>query len=317
MSAIPSPGTVLLTGAGRGLGRATALTLLRDRPDLHLLVAVRSDPDGLAARLAAGTGSPRVRGVACDLGSLDSVRQAADSTRELLDSGELPPLRAVVANAGTQAVTATNRTADGFEVTFGTNVLGHHLLIRRLQDRLTAPGRIVLIGSGTHFGDFRHTWGLTPPPRTAPAAELALPWTTPDADTVKAGRSAYAASKLATVHLAHELDRRTPEGIGVYTFDPGLMPGTGLAREAGPLDRLAWNSLLHLTRVHPSSTNPRASGRKLARAAVAEPVAPSGSYLDRGRPVRSAPASYDPAREAELWEELERLVAVKGAYPFA
>ncbi|WP_151478737.1 SDR family NAD(P)-dependent oxidoreductase [Streptomyces albicerus] len=317
MPAIPSPGTVLLTGAGRGLGRVTALTLLRERPDLHLVVAVRSDPVGLAARLAAETGSPRVRGVACDLGSLGSVRQAADTVRELLDAGELPPLRAVVANAGMQAVTATDRTADGFEVTFGTNVLGHHLLIRRLMDRLTAPGRIVLVGSGTHFGDFRHSWGLVPPPRSAPVAELALPWTTPDAHTAKAGRSAYAASKLATVHLAHELDRRTPKGIDVYTYDPGLMPGTGLAREAGPLGRLLWNSLLHLTRVHPSSTNPRASGRKLAEVAVGAPAAPSGSYLDRGRPVRSAPASYDPAREAELWEEAERLVAGKGAYPAA
>ncbi|MEU5340518.1 hypothetical protein AB0H18_06730 [Streptomyces sp. NPDC020766] len=95
------------------------------------------------------------------------------------------------------------------------------------------------------------------------------------------------------------------------------MPGTGLAREAGRLDRLAWRSLLHLTRVHPGSTNPRASGRKLAEAAVGVPVAPSGSNLDRDRPVRSSPTSYDPARETELWQELERLIAAKGAYPSA
>ncbi|NGO06557.1 hypothetical protein G5C60_02420 [Streptomyces sp. HC44] len=86
------------------------------------------------------------------------------------------------------------------------------------------------------------------------------------------------------------------------------MPGTGLARDAGRLERLAWNSLLHLARALPGATSPRASGRKLAEAAVGVPVAPSGSYLERGRPVPSAPASYDPAREAELWKESERLV---------
>jgi NAD(P)-dependent dehydrogenase (short-subunit alcohol dehydrogenase family) len=308
VSPLPFPSTFLLTGAGRGLGYATALRLLCANPALHLVVAVRTDPDGLAARLADASGNPHVRGLACDLADLASVRSAAAELTALLDQDTLPPLHAVIANAGVQTTTATRSTADGFELTFGTNVLGHYLLLRQLLDHLTAPARIVLIGSGAHFGDFRHNLGLVPGPRTAPIETLARPWTTPDADTTTAGRAAYATSKLAAVHLTHELDRRTGPQTTVHIFDPGLMPGTGLAREGSLAERIAWNTLLHLVRLLPAATSPRASARKLAAAVLAETPAPSGSYLDRGRPVASSPASYDPQREAELWRVAAQLV---------
>jgi hypothetical protein len=115
---------------------------------------------------------------------------------------------------------------------------------------------------------------------------------------------AYATSKLAAVHLAHELGRRTGPQTTVHVFDPGMMPGTGLAREGSLAERIAWNTLLHLVRLLPAATSPRASARKLAAAVLAETPAPSGSYLDRGRLV----ASYDPQREAELWRVAAQLV---------
>ncbi|MGK5532244.1 SDR family NAD(P)-dependent oxidoreductase [Streptomyces sp. URMC 129] len=300
--------SVLITGAGRGLGLATARALLRARPELHVVAAVRAGPEDLAARLATGAGAGRVHGLRCDLASLGSVRAAGETLAGMLDAGRLPPLGGIIGNAAVQTTTATQRTADGFESTFGVNVLGHYLLIRLLLDRLAPRARIVLVGSGTHFGDCRHNWGLAPGPRAAPVEVLARPWTTPDADTAGAGRAAYATSKLATVHLAHALDRRTPGTTEVFCFDPGLMPGTGLARQGTAVERAAWHSVMHLTRLLPQATGPRAAARRLAAAAVGASPGPSGSYLERGRPRPSSPASYDPAREEELWETAARLV---------
>ncbi|MDT0306577.1 SDR family NAD(P)-dependent oxidoreductase [Streptomyces sp. DSM 44917] len=301
--------TLLLTGAGRGLGLATARFLLRRDPGLHLVTAVRGDAEALASRLSADAPG-RVTGLTCDLASLDSVRQAAGRLAGLLEADRLPPLRGIVANAGMQATTATQRTADGFEATFGVNVLGHYLLIRLLLDRLTAPARIVLVGSGTHYGDFRHNLGLIPAPRDAPAARLARPWTAPDAATPRAGRAAYATSKLAVVRLTHALDRRTPADVAVYCLDPGMMPGTGLARQGTALERAAWHSVLRLTRVLPGVTSPRAAARRLAAAAIGEAPGPSGSHLAGGRVTRSSPASYDREREEDLWATAARLVGL-------
>jgi hypothetical protein len=65
---------------------------------------------------------------------------------------------------------------------------------------------------------------------------------------------------------AYELDRRLPDGSGmtVTAFDPGLMPGTGLARDRTRLERLLWHGVLPLFRFLPGVKSPTASGRDLA-----------------------------------------------------
>ncbi|HET6711881.1 SDR family NAD(P)-dependent oxidoreductase [Amycolatopsis sp.] len=303
--------TLLMTGASRGLGRAAAERLLRDRPDQLLLVLVRGAEAGhrLARHLAARTGNANVRAVPCDLGSLAEVRAAAETVRKLLDEREIPPLAGVLANAGVQTASATKATTDGFEATFGINVLANYLLLRLLADRLEPGARVVITGSESHFGDFRHNMGLVPAPRWADPRSLAKPGTGPEAETVTAGRRAYSTSKLGVQYLVHALARRLP-GIDVYAYTPGLVPGTGLVRDAGAIQRFGFRWLLPLLWATPIASSPKTAGARLAAAMTVSRPAESGSYLDRGRVVPSSAESYDEEREEELWQRAAELCGV-------
>ncbi|SEB37891.1 NAD(P)-dependent dehydrogenase, short-chain alcohol dehydrogenase family [Amycolatopsis tolypomycina] len=303
--------TLLMTGASRGLGRAAAERLLRDRPDQLLLVLVRGEEAGhrLARDLAARTGNANVRAAPCDLGSLAEVRAAAETVRRLLDEREIPPLTGVLANAGVQMASATKATADGFEATFGINVLANYLLLRLLADRLEPGARVVITGSESHFGDFRHNMGLVPAPRWTDPQSLAKPSTGPEAETVSAGRRAYATSKLGVQYLVHALARRLP-GIDVYAYTPGLVPGTGLVRDASAIQRFGFRWLLPLLWATPIASSPQTAGAKLAAAMTAPRPAESGAYLDRGRVVPSSEESYDEEREEELWQHAAELCGV-------
>ncbi|MGV7428833.1 alanine-phosphoribitol ligase, partial [Mycobacterium kansasii] len=84
-----------------------------------------------------------------DLASLRSVRQFADSVRQL----DIPPLKALVCNAGLQLVGGSHTTAEGYELTWGVNHLGHFALTQHLLDAVTVPARIVMVSSGTHDPD--------------------------------------------------------------------------------------------------------------------------------------------------------------------
>lgn len=112
-----------------------------------------------------------------------------------LTTRDLPPLTAILCNAGTQIVTGTRTTVDGFEQTFAVNHLAHFLLVQLLLPRLVSPGRIVLVASDTHDPD-RHT-GM-PAPAYTNARSLAYPDDTETGSASTIGRRRYTTSKLAT-----------------------------------------------------------------------------------------------------------------------
>ncbi|MET9817606.1 SDR family NAD(P)-dependent oxidoreductase [Streptomyces sp. NPDC006355] len=304
--------TLVMTGASRGIGRVAAEHILRRSDHAHLLVVARG---ASGARLAAelGAGGHAVSHVSADLGSLGSVRSAATAIRDRLDRGELPSLRGFVGNAGTQYTNALTETPDGFESTFAVNVLANHLFVRLLQDRFVAPARIVITASDTHFGDFRHNLGMVPPPAWKSPDVLVRTGAFPEPDTAAGGRTAYATSKLAAIYLVHEYARRLPTGIDAVAYNPGFVPGTGLARDAGPLTRFAMRRVLPLLALTPFATSSNAAGRYLADIVLGTTRAPTGSYVDRGRADRSSPESYDLRREGELWEAAERFTAASAA----
>jgi NAD(P)-dependent dehydrogenase (short-subunit alcohol dehydrogenase family) len=294
--------TVVITGANAGLGLECARSLLASDDTWHVVLAVRDQTRG--ANAVAELAAPqRCTVVPLDLASLDSVRAFSGLLRE----AGLPPLRAVVCNAGLQVMDGAARTEDGFETTFGVNHLGHYALIQGLTAQLDPPARIVVVSSGTH--DPAKFTGMPHPAYTS-AEELAHP---PAGTSVAAdGRKRYTTSKLCNVLFAYELDRRLghgARGVTVTAFDPGLMPGSGLARQYSPLQKFAWRYVFPLLRVLPNVNSTRASGRRLA-ALASDPAfdGVTGNYFEGAKVIRSSADSYDPAMALDLWETSERLV---------
>lgn len=107
------------------------------------------------------------------------------------------------------------------------------------------------------------------------------------------------------------------KGWTVTAFDPGLMPGTGLAREAGPVLQFLFTRVLpHLIwllrrLVSPNVHRPRESGEALARLAVGQDVeGVSGKYFEGMREIQSSVESYVKEKQADLWAWTARFVAM-------
>ena len=304
MTAVPNK-TVIITGASAGLGLECARALLATDPSWHIVFAVRDLARGTQAVAQAGDPA-RCTVLQMDLASLMSVHAFVDDFR----GRNLPPLHAIVCNAGLQVVSGIERTAEGVEMTFGVNHLGHFALVQDLRAELVAPARIVVVASGTH--DPAKTTGM-PSPQYTSAADLAHPSDDEPVD----GRRRYTTSKLCNVLYAYELDRRLgqgAQGVTVNAFDPGLMPGSGLARDYSAIGRWTWRYVFPLLRVLPNVNSARSSGERLA-ALVSDPGfdGVTGTYFEGKRPIRSSADSYDREKALDLWVTSEQLLTLQTA----
>jgi NAD(P)-dependent dehydrogenase (short-subunit alcohol dehydrogenase family) len=171
--------TVIVTGANSGIGHAAAAALAH--AGATVVLAVRDQAKGESAA-ATMTGATEVRPL--DLASLDSVRAFAASWQGGIDL--------LINNAGVMIPPLT-RTADGFELQFGTNHLGHFALTNLLLPHVAAAGRVVTVSSDAHragaidFDDLN--W----------ERRRYRPW------------RAYGQSKLANLLFTEELQRRLTE----------------------------------------------------------------------------------------------------------
>lgn len=300
--------TLVMTGASRGIGRVAAELILQSDPAVHLVVVARGD-SGRGVASALSTGGRSVSWVSADLGSISSVRSAGAEIAAQLQHGELPPLRAFVGNAGIQYTNALTRGPEGYEATFTVNVLANHILIRALQEHFAPGSRITITASDTHFGDFKHNMGMVPGPVWQAPEKLAETSAFANPTTTAAGRTAYSTSKLGAIYLVHEYARRLPPHIDIVSYNPGFVPGTGLTRDADRVSRFMMARIMPLMAFTSMATSQKDAGRYLADVILGNTRAPTGSYVDRGKVSRSSDESYDPAREAELWDALERIAA--------
>jgi retinol dehydrogenase-12 len=199
---VTSPRTFLITGGNTGIGRATAVALAADGGRVY--IGCRSATAGEAAvnAIKAESGSETVWLLPLDLASQASVRSCAES---FLDRDE--PLHVLINNAGVAGQRGI--TADGFELHFGVNHLGHYTLSHLLLERLKASGpdaRIVNVASQVHYN--------------APGVDF---------DAVRrrgsfTGMLEYAVSKLCNVLFTQELARRVdPDSVGVHALHPGVV----------------------------------------------------------------------------------------------
>ncbi|MGN9763118.1 oxidoreductase [Streptomyces sp. SD31] len=195
--------TAVVTGANSGIGLRAADALAR--AGAHVVFAVRDLERGGAAA-ATVNGSTEVRRL--DLADLSSVREFAEAWQGR-------PLDLLINNAGVMML-PQQRTADGFEMQFGTNHLGHFALTNLLLPYVT--DRVVTLSSGAHrwfgarirFEDLNWTSDYNP-------------------------NRAYAQSKLANLLFTLELQRRLAESgspVRALAAHPGYA-ATNLQSHAG------------------------------------------------------------------------------------
>jgi NAD(P)-dependent dehydrogenase (short-subunit alcohol dehydrogenase family) len=285
---------IVMTGASRGIG-AEALRHLAAMPAARIIVGARGSAP-------AGT-----HGLPLDLASLASVTQFADAVIAALAGDRID---ALVLNAGGQRPNVSERSADGHDITFAANHLGHFLLLQRLWPYLGDGARVVITSSGTH--DPAERTGV-PPPRHADAHMLADPSRDPERDSnpITAGMRAYSASKLCNLMTALVAARRAaddPRGIRVLAYDPGLTPGTGLARDQMWIVRtLIWPLLPLLLPFGKTMNSLANAGRHLALLA-ADGRPPQGrvyAALRKGRLTWPEPSllARDEQACAAMWRD--------------
>ena len=291
---------VLVTGVSAGLGVETARSLVA-----HGATVVGTARDLSKARRALGEAFSQKPGdlpvdlVEADLASLSSVRKAA---ADLLARAK--PFDVIIANAGVMAC-PQGKTQDGFETQFGTNHLGHFVLVNRLIPLLKSGGRIVNLSSAGHQ--------ISDVNLEDPNFER----------TEYQPFNAYGRSKTANVLYAVALDSRLKaRGVRATAIHPGGIQ-TELARHMTP-------ELMEQLRARISQTTgksleafrfktiPQGSATSVWSGFVAPADAVGGHYcedchvceINDDPTSRAGVRSYalNPARANELWRKSEEMV---------
>jgi NAD(P)-dependent dehydrogenase (short-subunit alcohol dehydrogenase family) len=281
-----------VTGANTGIGLETA-AVLAQRGAVTVLACRDTGKAGRAAeRLSPTAPEATVSVVRLDLASLESVRAAAAQIRASHERLDL-----LINNAGLM-MPPRGTTADGFELQFGTNHLGHFALTGLLLEAMLAvPGsRVVTVSSQGHRAgriDF---------------ADL-------QSERRYGRMSAYAQSKLANLMFTYELERRL-RAAGAATIAVAAHPGstsTELVRHWPGLLQMAYAATGGLV-----NQSPPMGALPTLRAAT-DPAARGGDYYGpgglgqlKGYPVRvsSNGRSHDEEAQRRLWAESERLTGV-------
>ena len=300
--------TVIITGGNSGLGYEAAKVFALDG-NWHIVIASRSEQrmSEAVAQLKSETGYFHISSMVLDLASLASVRAFVAQFAET----SLPPLHGIVCNAGLQ--TTWTKTVDGIDSTFGINHLGHFLLVNLLLKYLQKPGRIIFVSSGTHLPEKRMPrWLGVPAPKYLTARDLAYPDVASEQAKMTNPRQAYSTSKLCNVLCAYELSRRlqdegysTDEApVGVYAFDPGLMPGTGFLREVPEFIRNILTGIIKMVEPLVDGISlPEQSGRELFHLVTDDRLnGQSALYFDGDKAISSSADSYNRAFQRDLWE---------------
>ncbi|SBN61622.1 Short-chain dehydrogenase [Curtobacterium sp. 9128] len=279
----PTDETVIITGGTSGIGRATAVALAES--GARVILAVRNEEKGraVASDLPGTRGTHRVRHL--DLARLETVEAFAGGVDE--------PVAILVNNAGVESKDL-QRTADGHELQFGTNHLGHFLLTTLLLPRIT--DRVVTVASQAE--------------RMARLDLTDLDWYR---RTYNAGR-AYADSKLANLLFTSELDRRlltSGSHVRAFAAHPGLVKTAIYQRPAGQRPNL-WDRLVPIL-----GQEPEDGALPSLLAATAD--LPGGTFVGPQRMMHMrggaevigrSKQAQDPETAARLWSISEQMTAV-------
>ena len=299
--------TAVVTGPTRGLGLDTTVALAREGVRLVLMGRDAGRLDTVAAT-ARSAGSPQVVTVECDFASLTSVRDACAKVAKRVATSDLWRLDLVIGNAGLQFNDRRNQSVDGYEATFAVNVLANHVLIRSLVDSAKPSAHVVVVGSGTHFGNTRlvaaPVWAA--PEMLAAPGDGGAPF---DAGSSKAGQCAYSTSKLAVNYLVHAWQRQHAGSMRFNIYDPGLMPGTGLVRTGPAVRQWAWRRVMPALQLFPGVTTTKNSAEHLTAFGLGHRYSDArAAYVEIENLSQASKASRNPEREQQLWDFCESVL---------
>jgi NAD(P)-dependent dehydrogenase (short-subunit alcohol dehydrogenase family) len=293
----------LVTGASAGLGVETARALAAH--GAHVVMAARDSAklSNAIDAIRAKHPSASLEAGSVDLASLASVRAFTEAVRAKHDR-----IHMLIANAGVMA-TPLAHTADGFELQFGTNHLGHFALVNRLVPLLlrAAPSRVVIVSSYGHQ--------MSDVDLDDPNFER-----TPYDKFVSYGRS-----KTANVLFTVALDRRLRErGVRCFTLHPGGIL-TELGRHMVPADLDVMKSRASNSNSYKIPFKSVAAGAATSVWGATSPdlAGKGGLYLEdcqiapvneESAPTGARAYAMNPERAEALWQLSERMIGERFAF---
>lgn len=293
---------ILVTGVSAGLGVETARALVAHGAEVVGAArdVAKAERATTEVRAAAEAGKGAFSIVELDLASLASVRACAEAL-----NADGRPFDVIIANAGVM-VPPFGHTADGFETQFGTNHLGHFVLVNRIAPLLKDGGRLVNLSSAGHrYSDvdlddpnFEHT--------------PYEPWI------------GYGRSKTANILFAVEFDRRHRDrGVRATAVHPGGIQ-TELGRHMDEGQMAALVASINETAAKSGTpafefkTIPQGAATSVWAAVVANAAEIGGKYcedchvaeLQEGEGIRSGvrPYALDAEHAKALWAKSEEMV---------
>jgi NAD(P)-dependent dehydrogenase (short-subunit alcohol dehydrogenase family) len=280
---------VIVTGGNSGLGLETVRQLAKK--GASTIMAARSEEKGKTAiaSLMAELPNAKIELMLLDLANLASIKSFVDTFKVKYDQ-----LHLLINNAGVMALPTRHETADGFEMQFGTNHLGHFALTGQLLDLIesTDGGRVVNVSSMAHRRgkvDFANI----------------------NSEKRYNAWEAYGLSKISNLYFTYEMQRKLDKAgkkTRVLAAHPGwtqtnLQKHSGFANFLNPFlaQKVDMGTLPQLM----AAVQPDIKG--------GEYYGPKGFMEMKGYPVQvdSIPSTKDIGIAARLWDESEKMTGIK------
>lgn len=334
-----SKGTILVTGTNGTLGSEIVSQIL-STPELaayHGIYTVRNAEKAPVLDLALQSGkhsqthSSNV--ISLDLADLSSVRAVAEKINQQVAHGETPPIRALILNAGYLEFTTQAWTADGFDMAFACNYLGHWLLtLLLLQSMDRDVGRIIIVGSESHDpynpkskAAFNHEKWMNFIHDVHGSEPIAKgTWSASKEDpSFHSGFRRYGASKFCQASMIPELQRRLDTDPALHKLcilgvDPGSMPGN-LTRRGPWIIRvfvfkliMPWLAPL-MAWLQPNGplSTVKLGAADIIAAALERGESPKGMYFYRSELSEMTPEANDEKKRERLWVDTIRYTQLK------
>jgi NAD(P)-dependent dehydrogenase (short-subunit alcohol dehydrogenase family) len=272
--------TTVITGATSGIGKETALALVKAGHAVYMLVRNTDKGETVRREILTEVKSAEIYVIPCNLADLASVKAAAESLK-----AKLFAVNVLINNAG-GIFPERELSKDGFEMTFASNHLGHFLLTLSLMPLLEkGQARIINVSSEGY------KWGK------------------PEFGNLQAERKysaskAYGMSKLFNIYFAKSLaEKYKSKGITAFALHPGVV-STSFGSTVGGLKKL----LLFLARPF------MISAEKGAQTSVYLATAPkldnkTGQYFNKQKVAKITTLANNAEARGKLWDISAELVA--------